>query len=54
MYFFGDKCYEGGNDYEIYKHERTDAHAVKNPEETKKLLREMFNLWFWSNIGVVW
>ena len=42
--FFGDKCYPGGNDYEIYMHERTEGHKVKNPEETKKLLKEMFNL----------
>ena len=44
VYFFGDKCYPGGNDYEIYEHERTDAHSVTGPEDTKKKLREMFEL----------
>ena len=34
IHFWGDKCYEGGNDFEIYKDERTIGHSVKNPEET--------------------
>ena len=46
MIFFGDKCYPGGNDYEIFMHEGTEAYAVKNPEETKDMLRKMYNLWY--------
>ena len=44
IHFFGDKCSEGGNDYEIYADSRTTGHAVKGPEDTMKLLREMFDL----------
>lgn len=42
IHFFGDKTYEGGNDYEIYTDERTIGHSVKNPEETYALLKELF------------
>ena len=34
MHFWGDKCYEGGNDHEIFVDSRTIGHEVKNPEET--------------------
>ncbi|CUM51971.1 Phosphomannomutase [Debaryomyces fabryi] len=44
IHFFGDKSYEGGNDYEIYNDSRTIGHAVKNPEETIKILNEEFGL----------
>lgn len=44
IHFFGDKSYEGGNDYEIYNDRRTIGHAVKNPEETMKILNEEFGL----------
>lgn len=42
IHFFGDKCFKGGNDYEIYEDSRTIGHSVKNPEETMKILRELF------------
>lgn len=42
IHFFGDKCYEGGNDWEIYQDERTIGHAVRNPRDTYEKLREMF------------
>lgn len=42
IHFFGDKTYEGGNDYEIYKDERTVGHSVKDPEDTYNQLKEMF------------
>ena len=42
IHFFGDKTYEGGNDHEIYIHERTIGHSVQSPEETLKLLKELF------------
>ena len=39
IYFFGDKTYEGGNDYEIFNSELTNGYTVKNPEDTIKLLK---------------
>jgi phosphomannomutase len=44
IHFFGDKCFVGGNDYEIYTDSRTTGHAVKGPEDTMSILREMFDL----------
>ncbi|KAF2242545.1 phosphomannomutase-like protein [Trematosphaeria pertusa] len=42
IHFFGDKAYKGGNDWEIYSDERTVGHAVKNPDDTFRQLKEMF------------
>ncbi|PPQ63376.1 hypothetical protein CVT24_005641 [Panaeolus cyanescens] len=42
IHFFGDKTYEGGNDYEIYSDPRTIGHSVKNPDETIRILKEIF------------
>lgn len=42
IHFFGDKCYPGGNDHEIYEDNRTIGHAVETPEDTIKLLEELF------------
>lgn len=42
IHFFGDKTFEGGNDYEIFVDPRTVGHSVKNPEETMEILRELF------------
>jgi len=36
VHFFGDKCYPGGNDYEIYESPRTIGHKVLDPEDTKR------------------
>jgi hypothetical protein len=33
---------QGGNDYEIFEDERTIGHAVTCPEDTMKLLNELF------------
>jgi len=44
IHFFGDKTFKGGNDYEIYEDSRTIGHAVNNPDDTMKILKEMFNL----------
>ncbi|CUS15773.1 unnamed protein product [Tuber aestivum] len=44
VHFFGDKTYKGGNDYEIYEDPRTIGHSVTNPEDTMKILRELFKL----------
>jgi phosphomannomutase len=42
IHFFGDKAYEGGNDWEIYSDERTVGHKVKDPEDTYRQLKELF------------
>ncbi|KAM0745798.1 putative phosphomannomutase [Meredithblackwellia eburnea MCA 4105] len=44
IHFFGDKTYKGGNDYEIYTDERTEGHSVENPNDTMRILRELFQL----------
>lgn len=42
IHFFGDKTFEGGNDYEIYNHPLVKGHSVTSPEDTARILREMF------------
>jgi len=42
IHFWGDKCYEGGNDFEIWKDPRTIGHSVKDPSETVAQLKETF------------
>lgn len=42
IHFFGDKTYEGGNDYEIYESSRTVGHSVKNPSETMEMCKKLF------------
>ena len=44
VHFFGDKTFEGGNDYEIYEHERTEGHSVTSPEDTIRQLNGLFAL----------
>ena len=44
IHFFGDKCYEGGNDFEIWKDPRTIGHSVKDPNETIAQLKDLFKL----------
>jgi phosphomannomutase len=42
IHFFGDKTFEGGNDYEIYTHPEVIGHSVKCPEDTMRILSELF------------
>lgn len=42
IHFFGDKTYEGGNDWEIFNDSRTVGHSVTSPEHTASLLDELF------------
>jgi len=42
IHFFGDKTYEGGNDYEIFSDPRTIGHSVTSPQDTMRLLKELF------------
>merc|ERR1719502_1766863 len=46
IHFFGDKTFEGGNDYEIFSHPRTIGHAIEdaNPMTTLKILGELFGI----------
>ncbi|KAF2725491.1 eukaryotic phosphomannomutase [Polychaeton citri CBS 116435] len=44
IHFFGDKCYQGGNDWEIYDDPRTIGHSVKTPEDTMAELKKLFDL----------
>jgi phosphomannomutase len=36
---------QGGNDYEIFTDKRTIGHTVTNPEDTQRILKELF----WSD-----
>ena len=42
IHFYGDKCYKGGNDHEIFEDPRTIGHEVKNPNDTIISLKEIF------------
>jgi len=44
IHFFGDKTYKGGNDYEIYNDPRTTGHAVNKPDDTMRIIKELFDL----------
>ena len=44
IHFFGDKTFKGGNDYEIFEDKRTTGHTVEKPEDTIKVLKELFGL----------
>jgi phosphomannomutase len=41
IHFFGDKTYEGGNDWEIFSDKRTLGHSVKDPEDTYEQLQKL-------------
>lgn len=42
VHFFGDKTYEGGNDFEIFTSERTVGHTVTSPEDTRAQCTSLF------------
>lgn len=46
IHFFGDKTFEGGNDFEIYEHPRTKGHSIAdaNPLTTLKELETLFGI----------
>eukprot|EP01084_Bolivina_argentea_P062289 113897_1 len=43
VHFFGDKTYEGGNDFEIFNDERTIGHTVQSPQETEQLIKQILD-----------
>lgn len=42
IHFFGDKTYEGGNDFEIFSSDRTIGHSVTSPSETMAICTKTF------------
>eukprot|EP01034_Spumella_vulgaris_P032721 gene32721-40384_t len=42
IHFFGDKTFEGGNDYEIFVHPRVKGHTVTSPDDTVAQCTELF------------
>lgn len=44
IHFFGDKTFNGGNDYEIYNDNRTKGYAVTSPEHTIETLSRLFDI----------
>jgi phosphomannomutase len=42
IHFFGDKTFDGGNDYEIFTHDRVIGHTVTSPEDTMSQVNELF------------
>ena len=44
IHFFGDKTFEGGNDYEIFSHSRVKGHTTTSPSHTIQQCTELFGL----------
>jgi len=44
IHFFGDKTFQGGNDYEIFTHPRVIGHTVTSPEDTLQQCKDLFGL----------
>lgn len=42
IHFFGDKTYEGGNDYEIFEDSRTIGHTVEKWEDSMEICKKLF------------
>lgn len=42
IHFFGDKTFEGGNDFEIFSSELTSGHTTTGPEDTMAQCRALF------------
>ncbi|GAX18198.1 phosphomannomutase [Fistulifera solaris] len=42
IHFFGDKTFEGGNDFEIFTHNRTIGHTVTSPDDTREQCTKLF------------
>ncbi|CAB0035167.1 unnamed protein product [Trichogramma brassicae] len=44
IHFFGDKTWEGGNDYEIYESDLTVGHRVTGPKDTLQQLKVLMSV----------
>jgi len=42
IHFCGDKTFPGGNDYEIFTHPDVQGHSVKTPDDTMRIMKEIF------------
>ena len=42
IHFFGDKTFEGGNDYEIFHSSRVIGHYVSSPKDTMEKCKQLF------------
>lgn len=42
IHFFGDKTFEGGNDFEIFTHPRVKGHTTTSPADTMNQCKELF------------
>lgn len=42
IYFFGDRTMPGGNDHEIFAHEKTIGYQVNTPEHTRAIVSQLF------------
>jgi len=42
IHFYGDKTFEGGNDFEIYTSPLVKGHTTTGPEDTERQCRELF------------
>jgi len=43
IHFFGDKTFDGGNDYQIYVSDRTIGHSVTGPADTRKKIQHVLD-----------
>ncbi len=43
IYFVGDKCDPGQNDFELYESSRTKAFKTSGPEETESLMQKILS-----------
>jgi phosphomannomutase len=44
IYFFGDKTFKGGNDYEIANDPRTVSFTVTSPENTIQIVGDLLSI----------
>lgn len=44
IYFFGDKTFKGGNDYEIFEDPRTVGFTVTSPDDTKQKVQHLLSI----------
>lgn len=44
IHFFGDKTFEGGNDFEIFNHPRVIGHTTTGPADTVAQCTALFGL----------
>jgi phosphomannomutase len=44
LFVFSELTMQGGNDYEIYHDKRVTGHAVNDPDDTMRQLKELFPL----------